>query len=155
MLIGYARVSTLDQHLNLQLDALTTAGCEQIFTDKMSGANVRPGLDEALAFLRPGDVLVVWKLDWLGRRTVQLLQLIEALKGRGIGFKSLRNAIDTTTPEGLLIYAYQQFFCRDRARPGPRADHGRPAGGTRQREKRRTPAQAHRRSGQIGRENVG
>jgi DNA invertase Pin-like site-specific DNA recombinase len=119
MLIGYARVSTLDQNLNLQLDALTTAGCEQIFTDKMSGANARPGLDEALAFLRPGDVLVVWKLDRLGRRTVQLLQLIEALKARGIGFKSLSNAIDTTTPEGMFIYRISSSFAeleRDLAR---------------------------------------
>src|SRR5262245_3950444 len=82
MLIGYARVSTLDPKLNLQLDALTAAGCEQIITEKMSGSKARPGLDEALAFLRSGDVLVVWKLDRLGRRTVQLLQLIEALKAR-------------------------------------------------------------------------
>jgi DNA invertase Pin-like site-specific DNA recombinase len=110
MLIGYARVSTLDQNLDLQLDALTAAGCEQSFTEKMSGANARPGLDEALAFLRSGDVLVVWKLDRLGRRTVQLLQLIDALKARGIGFKSLSNAIDTTTPEGMFIYRISSSF---------------------------------------------
>src|SRR5262245_20045551 len=98
MLVGYARVSTQDQNLDLQIDALKKAGCEKIFTDKMSGAKVRPGLDEALAFLRPGagDALVVWKLDRLGRRTVKLIQLIEELKERGIGFKSLSNAIDTT-----------------------------------------------------------
>jgi DNA invertase Pin-like site-specific DNA recombinase len=119
MLIGYVRVSTLDQNLNLQLDALTAAGCEQIFTEKMSGSKTRPGLDEALAFLRSGDVLVVWKLDRLGRRTVQLLQLIEALKARGIGFKSLSNAIDTTTPEGMFIYRISSSFAeleRDLAR---------------------------------------
>ena len=119
MLIGYARVSTLDQNLDLQLDALTTAGCEQIFSDKMSGAKTRPGLDEALAFLRPGDALVVWKLDRLGRRTVKLIQLIEALKARGIGFKSLSNAIDTTTPEGMFIYRISSSFAeleRDLAR---------------------------------------
>src|SRR5712691_6388093 len=98
MLVGYARVSTHDQNLDLQLDALQKAGCEKIFTDKMSGAKARPGLDDALSFLRSGDALVVWKLDRLGRRTVKLLQLIEALQERGIGFKSLSNAIDTTTP---------------------------------------------------------
>ena len=119
MLIGYARVSTLDQNLDLQLDALITSGCEQIFSDKMGGAKTRPGLDEALAFLRPGDALVVWKLDRLGRRTVKLIQLIEALKARGIGFKSLSNAIDTTTPEGMFIYRISSSFAeleRDLAR---------------------------------------
>jgi DNA invertase Pin-like site-specific DNA recombinase len=101
------------------IDALKTAGCEKIFTDKMSGAKARPGLDEALAFLRPGDALVVWKLDRLGRRTVKLIQLIEELKERGIGFKSLSNAIDTTTPEGMFIYRISSSFAeleRDLAR---------------------------------------
>jgi DNA invertase Pin-like site-specific DNA recombinase len=119
MLIGYARVSTLEQNLDLQIDALEKAGCEKIFTDKMSGAKTRPGLDEALTFLRPGDVLVVWKLDRLGRRTVKLIQLIEELKERGIGFKSLSNAIDTTTPEGMFIYRISSSFAeleRDLAR---------------------------------------
>jgi DNA invertase Pin-like site-specific DNA recombinase len=119
MLIGYARVSTLEQNLDLQMDALEKAGCEKIFTDKMSGAKTRPGLDEALTFLRPGDVLVVWKLDRLGRRTVKLIQLIEELKERGIGFKSLSNAIDTTTPEGMFIYRISSSFAeleRDLAR---------------------------------------
>ena len=121
MLVGYARVSTQDQNLNLQIDALKKAGCEKIFTDKMSGAKARPGLDEALAFLRPGvgDALVVWKLDRLGRKTVKLIQLIEELKERGIGFKSLSNAIDTTTPEGMYIYRISSSFAeleRDLAR---------------------------------------
>jgi DNA invertase Pin-like site-specific DNA recombinase len=119
MLIGYARVSTLEQNLDLQIDALQKAGCEKIFTDKMSGAKTRPGLDEALDFLRPEDVLVVWKLDRLGRRTVKLIQLIEELKERGIGFKSLSNAIDTTTPEGMFIYRISSSFAeleRDLAR---------------------------------------
>ena len=121
MLVGYARVSTHDQNLDLQIDALQKAGCEKIFTDKMSGAKARPGLDDALAFLRPGvgDALVVWKLDRLGRRTVKLIQLIEELKERGIGFKSLSNAIDTTTPEGMFIYRISSSFAeleRDLAR---------------------------------------
>lgn len=110
MNVGYARVSTLDQNLDLQLDALKKAGCEKIYTDKMSGIKARPGLDEALVFVRPGDVLVVWKLDRLGRRTVKLIQLIEELKERGIGFKSLNNAIDTTTAEGMFIYRISSSF---------------------------------------------
>jgi DNA invertase Pin-like site-specific DNA recombinase len=119
MLVGYARVSTVEQNLDLQIDALQKAGCEKIYTDKMSGAKARPGLDEALAFLRPRDVLVVWKLDRLGRRTVKLIQLIEELKERGVGFKSLSNAIDTTTPEGMFIYRISSSFAeleRDLAR---------------------------------------
>jgi DNA invertase Pin-like site-specific DNA recombinase len=119
MLVGYARVSTVEQNLDLQIDALQKTGCEKIYTDKMSGAKARPGLDEALAFLRPGDVLVVWKLDRLGRRTVKLIQLIEELKERGVGFKSLSNAIDTTTPEGMFIYRISSSFAeleRDLAR---------------------------------------
>jgi DNA invertase Pin-like site-specific DNA recombinase len=119
MLVGYARVSTQDQNLDLQIDALKKAGCEKIFTDKMSGAKARPGLDEALTYVRSGDVLVVWKLDRLGRRTVKLIQLIEELKERGIGFKSLSNAIDTTTPEGMFIYRISSSFAeleRDLAR---------------------------------------
>jgi DNA invertase Pin-like site-specific DNA recombinase len=147
MLIGYARVSTLDQNLDLQLDALTAAGCEKIFTDKMSGANARPGLDEALSFLRPGDLLVVWKLDRLGRRTVQLLQLIEALNARGIGFKSLSNAIDTTTPEGMFIYRISSSFAelerhlaRERTMAGLQAARARGRKGGRR--PRLTPDQA-------------
>lgn len=103
--IGYARVSTAEQDLALQSDALTAAGCEKIFTDQASGANdARPGLDAALAFLRPGDVLVTWKLDRLGRSLPHLIATIKALDGQGIGFRSLTEAIDTTNPGGRLIF---------------------------------------------------
>ena len=105
MLIGYARISTHEQTLALQQDALTQAGCSRLFTDQISGAKAeRPGLDEALAFLRPGDVLVVWRLDRLGRSLGHLIETITALSRRGIGFKSLTEQIDTTTPSGKLVF---------------------------------------------------
>ena len=104
--IGYARVSTDDQNSNLQLDALEATGCDQIFQDEgISGAAInRPGLDEALAALQSGDVLVVWKLDRLGRSLSNLITIIEDLGKRGIGFKSLSEAIDTTTASGELLF---------------------------------------------------
>lgn len=105
MLIGYARVSTTSQNLDLQLDALKKAGCEKIFEDTQSGAREsRPGLDESLAFLRLGDVLVVWKLDRLGRTLRQLVNLVHDFESRGIGFKSLSESIDTTTSSGKLVF---------------------------------------------------
>ncbi len=106
MFIGYARVSTTDQTPALQLDALKAAGCERVFADEgFSGsANKRPALDKALAALRPGDVLTVWKLDRLGRSLSHLIQIAEDLGKRGIGFRSLSEAIDTTTPQGVLIF---------------------------------------------------
>src|SRR5258707_15668473 len=98
MLIDYARVSTQDQTLDLQTDALTRAGCEKIFTDTTSGAKAeRPGLHEVLNHLRAGDTLVVWRLDWLGRTLKHLITLIADLSEHGIGFKSLQESIDTTT----------------------------------------------------------
>ena len=98
MLIGYARVSTTDQTLALQQDALTKAGCERIFTDTGSGALVeRKGLEEALSHLRPGDTLVVWKLDRLGRSLKDLITRITQLQNQDIGFKSLTEQIDTST----------------------------------------------------------
>ena len=107
-LIGYARVSTDDQNLDLQIDALTQAGCHKndIYKDKVSGAKTdRPGLTQCLDNLSPGDVLVVWRLDRLGRSMVHLVSIIEMLKEKGIGFKSLCDgAIDTTTASGELVF---------------------------------------------------
>ena len=105
MLVGYARVSTQDQKPQLQLDALKAAGCGRIFEEKASGAQrERPGLKDALEFLREGDTLVVWKLDRLARSLRQLLETVELLEGRGIGLRSLTESIDTTTPGGRLIF---------------------------------------------------
>ena len=107
-LIGYARVSTGDQDLKLQLDALKTAGCRDIdiYTDKASGARAsRPGLDACVATLEPGDTLVVWRLDRLGRSMPYLVGLVEELLGKGIGFRSLQDGvIDTTTVSGELMF---------------------------------------------------
>ena len=105
MNIGYARVSTADQNLDLQNDALDSAGCEKIYTDKMSGAKTaRPGLDQILGILRKGDTLVVWKLDRLGRSLKHLIQVMNQLEERGIYFKSVQESLDTSTPGGKLIF---------------------------------------------------
>ncbi|MDQ5921018.1 MAG: hypothetical protein QG673_1074 [Pseudomonadota bacterium] len=107
-LIGYARVSTQEQDLNLQLDALEKAGCskDKIFVDKISGSKAeRPGLEKCLAVIQPGDTLLVWRLDRLGRSMVHLISLIEDLRTKQIGFKSICDgAIDTTTASGELIF---------------------------------------------------
>ena len=105
-LIGYARVSTAEQDLALQLDALHATGATRVFEDRgVSGARTeRPGLDAALSFLRDGDTLVVWKLDRLGRSMTHLLQTVADLEGRGVGFRSLTETIDTTTPAGRLVF---------------------------------------------------
>ena len=105
MFVGYARVSTKDQLLELQLDALRKAGCKRIFRDKLSGRkHDRPGLLKAIAIMQPGDTLVVWKLSRLGRSIKQLLETVELLEKRGIAFKSLNESIDTTTAAGKLIF---------------------------------------------------
>jgi len=105
MLIGYARVSTHDQTLSLQRDALEKAGCEKIFTDQVSGTKAeRKGLTAALSHLRAGDTLVVWRLDRLGRSLRHLIDTITELDERGVGFKSLQENIDTTTSGGKLIF---------------------------------------------------
>jgi len=105
VLIGYARVSTEDQSLDLQLDALRQAGCEQVYTDKTSAAKtLRPGLSEAWSHLRQGDVLVVWKLDRLGRSVKRLVDLVGELADKGVQFRSLTDGIDTTTPNGRFFF---------------------------------------------------
>ncbi len=124
--IGYARVSTLEQEMALQLDALRAAGCDRIFEDRASGAKTdRPGLAQAIAFVREGDVLVTWKLDRLARSLPHLIETVNQLEKSGAGLRSLTEAIDTTTPGGRLIFhvfgALAQFerdLIRERTRAG-------------------------------------
>lgn len=155
MLIGYARISTNDQNLNLQRDALKAAGCSQICEDTASGASVaRPGLEKALGMLREGDTLVVWKLDRLGRSLKHLIESVQALDSRGVGFKSLQDNIDTATPGGKLLFhilgslaEFERDLIRERTKAGLAAARargrkgGRPPGGF---DKRREAALALR-----------
>lgn len=105
MLIGYTRVSTADQNLDLQRDALLRAGCEKIFEEKKSGkaGSKRPELDAALAFLRPHDVLVVWKLDRLGRSLVEMMRTIDQLRSNGVAFRSLTEELDSESAQGRFF----------------------------------------------------
>jgi DNA invertase Pin-like site-specific DNA recombinase len=129
MLIGYARVSTPDQYLRLQEDALKSAGCGEIYTDIASGVKTaRPGLHSALSHLRKGDTLVVWKLDRLGRSLAHLIQTVKELSEKGIGFKSLQENIDTTTSGGQLIFhifgalaEFERELIRERTQAGLKA----------------------------------
>jgi len=105
MFIGYARISTLSQNLDLQKDALEKAGCKKIYVEQMSGSSrIRPELEKTLEMLRNGDTLVVWRLDRLGRSLKHLIELISKLEQREIGFKSLMESMDTTTSGGKLIF---------------------------------------------------
>jgi DNA invertase Pin-like site-specific DNA recombinase len=132
-LIGYARVSTQDQHLHLQQDALKSAGCLKIFTDTISGAKQeRKGLEEALNFLREGDILVVWRLDRLGRSLKDLIERLTELHAKNIGFKSLTESIDTTTSGGKLIFhifgalaEFERDIIRERTNAGLTAARAR------------------------------
>lgn len=124
--IGYARVSTTDQDLALQVDALAKAGCARVFEDKASGAKAdRPGLAAALGFVREGDILTVWKLDRLGRSLPHLIETVNALEARSVSFRSLTETIDTTTPGGRLIFhifgalgQFERDLIRERTRAG-------------------------------------
>lgn len=125
-LIGYARVSTSEQNTSLQTDALAKAGCTKIFTDMVSGIKEeRTGLSSALSFLRDGDVLVVWRLDRLGRSLSHLIEVITTLESRGVGFRSLTEAMDTTTPGGRLLFhvfgaigQFERELIRERTKAG-------------------------------------
>jgi DNA invertase Pin-like site-specific DNA recombinase len=126
MLIGYASVSTIDQNLALQRDALTEAGCSKIFTEQLSGAvSDRPALHDALEFARSGDTLIVWKLDRLALSMKQLIETIEKLRLRNIGFRSLTEALDTTTAQGRLVFhmfgalaEFERSLIRERTQAG-------------------------------------
>jgi DNA invertase Pin-like site-specific DNA recombinase len=126
MLIGYARVSTIDQNLALQRDALAEAGCGKIFIEQLSGAVTdRPALRDALEFARSGDTLIVWKLDRLARSMKQLIDTIEKLRVKGIGFRSLTEALDTTTAQGRLVFhmfgalaEFERSLIRERTQAG-------------------------------------
>src|SRR5438132_3132554 len=133
MLIGYARVSTTDQTLDLQKDALEKLGCNKIFTDTISGAATeRKGLDAALAYVREGDTLVVWRLDRLGRSLKHLIETITNLNNRKIGFKSIQENIDTTTSGGKLIFhifgalaEFERDIIKERTKAGLQAARAR------------------------------
>ncbi|MFN3628093.1 MAG: recombinase family protein [Parvibaculum sp.] len=126
MNIGYARVSTDEQKSILQIDALKAAGCERIFEETASGAKAdRSGLEQALDFMRPGDTLVVWKLDRLARSMRRLIDTVELLQSKGMGFRSLTEAIDTTTAGGMLVFhifgalaEFERAIIRERTRAG-------------------------------------
>ena len=133
MLIGYARVSTNEQNLDLQKDALEKAECERIFVEQMSGSSSnRPELNKTIDMLREGDTLVVWRLDRLGRSLKHLIELITILEERKVGFKSLTESIDTTTSGGKLIFhifgalaEFERNLIRERTNAGLSAARAR------------------------------
>ena len=126
MLVGYARVSTHGQEFDLQKDALKEVGCERVYTDIASGAKMaRPGLDEALEYLRAGDTLVVWRLDRLGRSLSHLIEVVRRLEDGGVGFRPLQEQVDTTTAGGKLVFhvfgalaEFERELIRERAAAG-------------------------------------
>jgi DNA invertase Pin-like site-specific DNA recombinase len=141
MLVGYARISTGDQNLNLQMDALKRAGCEKIFSDVASGSREdREGLEESINFVRDADTLVVWRLDRLGRSLKHLIDTITELQEKNIGFRSLQENIDTTTSGGKLVFhifgalaEFEREISRDRTRAGLASARARGRNGGRKR----------------------
>lgn len=156
MLIGYARISTDDQNLALQHDALTAAGCEKIYEDRISGVGAeRPGLTLALEVARAGDTLIVWRLDRLGRSLKDLITLAERLEQRQVGLKSLKETLDTTSSGGRLIFhmfgalaEFERDLIRERTQAGLSAARARGRLGGRPKlltpEKRRLAVQLYR-----------
>lgn len=163
MRIGYARVSTKDQTLNLQIDALQKAGCEQIFKETASGAKAaRPVLDDMLSRLRAGDVVVIWKLDRLGRNLKHLVTLTGELMEREVGLISLNDPIDTTTPQGRLVFnifaslaEFERDLIRERTQAGLEAARargrtgGRPRGLSKEAKQKAMAAETLYREGQL------
>lgn len=133
MLVGYARVSTDDQNLDLQRDALQKAGCEHVFQDLTGGAKAeRPGLKQALDYSRSGDTLVVWRLDRLSRSLKNLIEMITHLESKKIGLKSLQESIDTTTSSGKLVFhifgalaEFERHLIKERTQAGLQAARAR------------------------------
>jgi DNA invertase Pin-like site-specific DNA recombinase len=133
MKIGYARISTVEQNLNLQTDALESAGCEKIFTDTASGSShARKGLTDAVGFCRSGDALVVWKLDRLGRSLKHLIDTVNYLQAKGVEFVSLQESVDTSTSGGKLVFhvfgalaEFERELIRERTLAGLKAARDR------------------------------
>jgi DNA invertase Pin-like site-specific DNA recombinase len=163
MRIGYARVSTKDQSLDLQVDALRDAGCEQVFQEVASGAKTaRPALDDLLSRLRAGDVLVIWKLDRLGRSLKHLVTLTAELMEREVGLVSLNDPIDTTTPQGRLVFnifaslaEFERELIRERTQAGLKAARargrkgGRPKGLSKEAKQKAMAAETLYREGEL------
>jgi DNA invertase Pin-like site-specific DNA recombinase len=133
MKVGYVRISTQEQSDDLQIDALKNAGCEKMFSDQISGSKAdRPGLKEALEYIRPGDSLVVWRLDRLGRNLRHLIDAVEDLEKRKVGFVSLQEGFDTTTNGGKLVFQifgalaeFERNLIRERTKAGLEAARAR------------------------------
>ena len=168
MHVGYARVSTKEQTIDLQVDALTQAGCTKVYTEVISGARAeRPILAQVLETLRAGDVLVIWKLDRLGRSLTHLLTIVTDLMTRQVGLKSLNDPIDTTTPQGRLIFnlfaslaEFEREVIRERTQAGLSAARargrlgGRPKGLPRKAEATAYAAETLYREGRLSAQDI-